>query len=158
MTRIVTTTYRYKPPPRKRKAAPLAGPAVVTPKRKPTVAKKLEPAAAIVRKARPCNDNRPDVEPPPTIVRTAQPSRAVHTTPEDNKKPAIVTTASRKKTEAGASARQREDRPKDPAETARLRAWLERAKWGRGPREASEEGEDKWPTRKALNREVGSSC
>ena len=30
MTRIVTTTYRYKPPPRKRKAAPLAGPAVVS--------------------------------------------------------------------------------------------------------------------------------
>ena len=29
MTRIVTTTYRYKPPPRKRKAVALRGPAVV---------------------------------------------------------------------------------------------------------------------------------
>jgi hypothetical protein len=29
MTRIVTTTYRYKPPPRKRKAVAIAGPAVV---------------------------------------------------------------------------------------------------------------------------------
>jgi hypothetical protein len=73
-TRIVTTHYRYKPPP-KRKTAPLAGPAVVTPKQKPTVAKKLEPAAAIVRKAKPGNDNRPDPAPLPT----------------DGKKSAIVT-------------------------------------------------------------------
>ena len=54
---IVTSTYRYKPPPRKRKTVPLAGPAVMTPKRKrgllPTEEKKLEPAAAIVRKAMP---------------------------------------------------------------------------------------------------------
>jgi hypothetical protein len=58
MTRVVTTHYRYKPPPRKRKAAPLAGPAVVTPKRTSTDTKKLEPAAAIMRKVKPCNDNR----------------------------------------------------------------------------------------------------
>ena len=58
MTRVVTTHYRYKPPPRKRKAAPLAGPAVVTPKRTPTDTKKLEPAGAIMRKVKPCNDNR----------------------------------------------------------------------------------------------------
>jgi hypothetical protein len=30
MTRIVTYAHRYKPPPRKKQAAPLAGPAVVT--------------------------------------------------------------------------------------------------------------------------------
>jgi hypothetical protein len=29
MTRIVTSTYRYKRPPRKRKAVPLEGPAIV---------------------------------------------------------------------------------------------------------------------------------
>jgi hypothetical protein len=46
MTRIVTSTYRYKPPPGKRKTAPLAGPAIVTPKRKAADAKKLEPTAA----------------------------------------------------------------------------------------------------------------
>jgi hypothetical protein len=100
MTRIVTTHYRYKPPPRKRKAVPLAGPTVVTPKRKPAVAKKPEPAAAIARKAKPCNDNRPNVVPqnkPATIVRTAQPSRATHTTPEDNPNPAIVTSTDRKR-------------------------------------------------------------
>jgi hypothetical protein len=54
MTRIVTTTYRYKLPPRKRKTAPLAGSAIVTPKE----GKTLEPASAVVRKVKPCNDNR----------------------------------------------------------------------------------------------------
>jgi hypothetical protein len=46
--RIVTTHYRYKPPPRKRKAAPLAGPAVVTPITRPTgrVARPIEPKQA----------------------------------------------------------------------------------------------------------------
>ena len=100
MTRIVTTTYRYKPPPRKRKPAPLAGPAIVTPKRKPAAVTKIEPAATIVQKAKPCNDNRPDVvsqNKPAAIVRTAQPSRAMHATPEDNPKPAIVTSADRKR-------------------------------------------------------------
>jgi hypothetical protein len=99
---IVTTHYRHKPPPRKRKPKPvaLAMPAIVTPKRTPTVAKEPEPAAAIARKAKPCNDNRPDVVPqnePATIVRTAQPSRATHTTPEDNPKPVVVTSTDRKR-------------------------------------------------------------
>ena len=44
MTRIVTTSYCYKHPPRKRKAAPLA-------EAKPTDTKKPEPTAAVVRKA-----------------------------------------------------------------------------------------------------------
>ena len=37
MTRIVTTTYRYKPPPKRkgRKLAEITGPAVVTAKREP---------------------------------------------------------------------------------------------------------------------------
>jgi hypothetical protein len=62
-TRIVTTHYRYKPPQRKQKAVPLAGPAVVTPKRKPAVAKKPEPASAVVRKAKPCNATAPSPSP-----------------------------------------------------------------------------------------------
>ena len=41
MARIVTSTYRYKRPPRKRKAVPLEGP-------------------AIVRRVKPGNDNHPD--------------------------------------------------------------------------------------------------
>jgi hypothetical protein len=76
-TRIVTTHYRYKPPPRKRKAVPQPRPAVVTPKRKLTVAKQPVPAAAVVRKAKPCNDNRPEPEP--------------EHLPDAGKKPAIVT-------------------------------------------------------------------
>jgi hypothetical protein len=79
VTRIVTTHYRYKPPPRK-----LALPAE---------REKAEPAA-VVRKVKPCNDNRPGVSPqnkPAAIVRTAQPSRATHKTPKDSPKPAIVT-------------------------------------------------------------------
>jgi hypothetical protein len=78
MTRIVTTHYRYKPPPRKRKAVPLEAPAVVTPKRKRVLSTdrpKLEPASTIVQKAKPCNDNRPD----PALL------------PTDGKKSAIVT-------------------------------------------------------------------
>ena len=35
MTRIVTTTYRYKRPPRKRKAVALEVPAIVRAKRSP---------------------------------------------------------------------------------------------------------------------------
>ena len=83
---VVTTHYRYKPPPGKRKTVPLVGPAVVTPKRKPTVAKKLEPAAAIVRKAKPCNDNRPEPEPRPTersaIVTTQKPGKRYADVPD----------------------------------------------------------------------------
>jgi hypothetical protein len=102
VTRIVTTHYRYKPPPRKRKAVPLEALAVVTAKQKrvlSTEGKKLEPASAIVRKTKPCNDNRPGVLPqdkPAAIVRTAQPSRATPKMPEDNSTPAIVTKTSRK--------------------------------------------------------------
>ena len=61
---------------------------------------KARAGPAIVRKATPCNDDRPDVVPqnkPAAIVRTAQPSRATPKMPEDNPKPAIVTTTSRKR-------------------------------------------------------------
>ena len=139
MTRIVTTHYRYKPPPRKRKAVPLEAPAVVTPKRKrellATEGAKLLPASAIVRKTKPCNDNRPDVLPqnkPAAIVRTAQPSRATPKMPEDNPTPAIVTTTSRKQLKQRRAAGAPDDAD-DPEAAAAMRAWLEKAKWGWGP-------------------------
>jgi hypothetical protein len=47
-SRIVTSTYRYKRPPRKRKAVPLEGPAIVTNAPRQTDAPK--PAAADDRK------------------------------------------------------------------------------------------------------------
>ena len=64
-TRIVTTTYRYNRPPRKRKAVPLEGPAIVTPKPKA--------APAIVQQdVKPGNDNRPE-GPKARIVQAAKP-------------------------------------------------------------------------------------
>jgi hypothetical protein len=56
---IVSYAHRYKRPPRKRTTAPLAGPAIVTPKRKQAVPLTVEPMPsppAIVRKTKPCND------------------------------------------------------------------------------------------------------
>jgi hypothetical protein len=61
MTRIVTTTYRYERPPKKRKAVAIDGPAVV---RKRDVG----PAIVTLGKGRAGNDNRPEAS-PPTIVR-----------------------------------------------------------------------------------------
>jgi hypothetical protein len=105
---MIVTTSRYKPP-KKRKTVPLPGPAVVTTERKralvPTDAKKLEPASTVARKAKPCNDNRPDTasqNKPAAIVRPAKPSRAMHKLPEDNPKPAIVTTTRPKRAAADA--------------------------------------------------------
>jgi hypothetical protein len=76
----------------------------VTLKRKrallPTEAETPKPAAAVVPKTKPCNDNRPDVPPqnkPAAIVRPAKPSRAMHKMREDSPKPAIVSTTSRKR-------------------------------------------------------------
>jgi hypothetical protein len=98
MTRIVTTHYRYKPPSKKRKAPSLASPVVVTPTRKrvllPAEGKQLEPATAVVRKVKPCNDNRPDVL--PKNKPAARTARATPKMSEDNPKPAIVTKTSRK--------------------------------------------------------------
>jgi hypothetical protein len=73
MTRIVTTAYRYKPPQRRKKAAPLAGPAVVT---SHAGKAKAEPA---VTAPPPANDDR-------------KPAHAA----ASGAKPAVVTTARRK--------------------------------------------------------------
>jgi hypothetical protein len=106
MTRIVTTAYRYKPPPRKKQAVPLTGPAVVT------------------KRAR-----KPEAEP---IAVTAPPPANDDRNPVAGKKPAIVTTASRKQAKLD-RARRQDDRPEDPDASAAMRAWLERAMRGRGP-------------------------
>jgi hypothetical protein len=79
VTRIVTTRYRTKRPPRKRKPVAIEGPVIVTPKRKEAPPLDLEAKVArpaVVRKAKPGNDNRPDVLPQnkPAIV-TAKPKR-----------------------------------------------------------------------------------
>ena len=62
---IVTSTYRYKRPPRKRKAVPLEGPAIVTPRSKAA-------SASVPRGVKPGNDNRP-AEQPAAIVTARKP-------------------------------------------------------------------------------------
>ena len=64
-SRIVTSTYRFKRPPRKRKAVPLTWPAIVTPRSKAA-------SASVTRGVKPGNDNRP-VEQPAAIVTAKKP-------------------------------------------------------------------------------------
>ena len=96
-SRIVTSTYRYKRPPRKRKAVPLEGPAVVTSRSKAA-------PAVVERVAKPGNDNRPE---PPTPL------------PTDGKKSAVVTTTRRGR-------RPKPDPEIDPDAVARVQAFLAR--------------------------------
>jgi len=100
----VTSTYRYKRPPRKRKAVALEVPAVVTVARE-----KLG-----------------------RVARARQPV-TVAADPEAAPRLAIVTTASRKQAKQDRAARRLEDRPQDSEAGDAIRAWLEKAKWGRGP-------------------------
>ena len=60
MARIVTTTYRYKPPPKRegRKLAKITGPAVVTAKKSRRLFGAGEEAAAEVGMTRPSSNRR----------------------------------------------------------------------------------------------------
>jgi hypothetical protein len=77
VTRIVTSTYRYKRPPRKRKAVPLEGPVIV---RKRGKVDAVVPPDRVEEPA-PGNDNRPEtstsMEDPPksAIVTVKRPGR-----------------------------------------------------------------------------------
>ena len=106
MTRIVTTTYRPKRPPKKRKAVAITGPAIVRKvkaPRLPTAGQpKPEPAA-----------------PPPPANDDSQPPRP------GARKPAIVTTTSRKRAKLERAERAAEP-DDDPEATARVRAFLDR--------------------------------
>jgi hypothetical protein len=51
----------------------------------------------------------------------------------DDRKPAIVTTTSRKRTKLLRTEQAAEPEPDDPEADAAMRAWLERTKWGHGP-------------------------
>jgi hypothetical protein len=123
--RIVTSTYRYKRPPRKRQAAPLAGAAVIATKssRRPI---REETAAEFHVPPRPRKANEAAL----SVARpAANDDRKLATV---TAKPAIVTTTDRKQTKLAGAARRREDRPEDPEAATVMRAWLEEAKWGRG--------------------------
>jgi hypothetical protein len=73
MTRIVTTHYRYKPPPRKKQAVPLTGPAVVTRRARATGTPKTEPTAVPAQP--PTNDDRKPAPKKPAIVTTTSKKR-----------------------------------------------------------------------------------
>jgi hypothetical protein len=120
---IVTTTYRPKRPPRKRKAVAIAGPAIV---RKPSRAMHKMPAAESLGATeafpkQPANDDR---KPAIVAVSCATVAQAGGTNP----KPAIVTTTSRKraKLERASVQNGKIAEPEDPEATARVRAFLDR--------------------------------
>jgi hypothetical protein len=52
---------------------------------------------------------------------------------DDDRKPAIVTTTSRKRLKLLRAEEPLAQRDNEPEAAARMRAWLERAKWGHGP-------------------------
>jgi hypothetical protein len=109
-TRIVTTAYRYKRPAKKRKAVAIAGPAIV---RQRGRADAVPP---------PPDEPGPAAPPPANDDRKPAPPSA--------RKPAIATSIRRKR----ARLQHAEPEPEpDPEADAAMRAWLERAKWGRGP-------------------------
>jgi hypothetical protein len=66
MTRIVTSTYRYKRPPRKRKPVLIEAPVIVTPRSKAA-------SATVPRGVKPGNDNRPVEQPAAAIVTAKKP-------------------------------------------------------------------------------------
>jgi hypothetical protein len=110
---IITTHYRYKRPPRKRKPVALEAPAGVRKRGRADAAvpptDEPEPATPS-----PAND---DSRPPPAPAA----------------KSAIATSISRKRTKFLRTEQAAEPAPDDPEADAAMPAWLERAKWGHGP-------------------------
>jgi hypothetical protein len=121
MARIVTTTYRYKPPPKKKRPIALQAPVIVTKKNR----RPAERAAAEVVSRSPRLDHGAAH---PSTPRDAERDSAVTTSPSTNdvRKSAIVTTTGRKRLKL---LRAEAPPAADPEKAAQLR--LERAKWGR---------------------------
>ncbi len=121
--RIVTTTYRYKRPPRKRKAVALEVPVIVATKRS---RRSMERAAAEVGLL-----NRPaihDGAAQPSTPRDAERDYAVTAPPpaNDDRKSAIVTTTSRKRLKLQRAEERSAQRDDDPEAMARVRAFFAR--------------------------------
>ena len=123
MTRIVTTTYRYKRPPKKRKAVALEVPAIVTTKRS---RRSMERAAAEVVSRSPRRSK--DGAALPSTPRDAERDYAVTAPPPANgdRKSAIVTTTSRKRLKLLRADERSAQRDEDPEAMARVRAFFAR--------------------------------
>jgi hypothetical protein len=124
MTRIVTTPYRYKRPPRKRKAVALDIPAVVTAKSSRRPVGGTEEAAAEVPMTARTTGQQAQPSTPREAARVAPPAN-------DDRKPAIVTTTSRKRLKLLRADKRAADTDGDPE----MRAWILRAMQGRWPRD-----------------------
>ena len=122
MTRIVTTTYRYKRPPKKRKAVALEVPVIVATKRS---RRSMERAAAEAVSRLPRHDNRAAQ---PTTPRDAERDYAVTAPPPANgdRKSAIVSTTSRKRLKLLHAEERTGQRDEDPEAMARVRAFFAR--------------------------------
>jgi hypothetical protein len=122
MTRIVTTTYRYKRPPKKRKAVALEVPVIVATKRS---RRSMERAAAEAVSRLPRHDNRAAL---PSTPRDAERDYAVTAPPpaNDDRKSAIVTTTSRKRLKLLHAEERTGQRDEDPEAMARVRAFFAR--------------------------------
>jgi hypothetical protein len=129
MTRIVTTHYRHKRPPRKRKAVALEAPVIVTTKssRHPPVRGTKEAAAEVTRAPTPVREGAVQPSTPREAARVIAQPRA-----NDDRKPAIVTTTSKKRLKL-LRADQRAEQDDDPEATARVKAFFARNVRPRGP-------------------------
>ena len=76
---IVTTHYRYKPPPKRKKPVALAGPAIVTIRDRRNVSSRDDTSSDVKPAAPPASDDRKPADQPSDEVRS------------DVRKPAIVT-------------------------------------------------------------------
>jgi hypothetical protein len=117
---IVTTTYRYKRPPRKRKPVALEARAIVTTKssRRPILG---ETAAEVMMLLAPVPGGTEAVQPstPRAAARVAPPAN-------DDRKPAIVTTTSRKRQKLLRAEKRATGPDNDPEATARVKAFFAR--------------------------------
>jgi len=123
VTRIVTTTYRYKRPPKKRKAVALEVPVIVATKRS---RRSMERAAAEAVSRLPRHDNRAAQ---PTTPRDAERDYAVTAPPPangDRKSAIVTTTTSRKRLKLLRADQRSAQRDDDPEAMARVRAFFAR--------------------------------
>jgi hypothetical protein len=116
---IVTTTYRYKRPPRKRKAVAVEGPAVVTAKSSRRPVGGTEEAAAEVPMTARTTGQQAQPSTPREAARVAPPAN-------DDRKPAIVTATSKKRLKLLRAEKRASEPDNDPEATARVKAFFAR--------------------------------
>jgi hypothetical protein len=120
---IVTTHYRYKRPPRNRKVVAIEAPAVVTTKnsRRPV----LGETAAKVQRA-PVQEGTVQSSTPREAARVISPSHHSASPANDDRKPAIVTATSRKRSKLLRAEKRASEPDNDPEATARVKAFFAR--------------------------------